>query len=269
MSLRAVSYTFNRFVLKRRFLMARVPRYGFHMRVVTQDVVGRHIYKYGVHEREITEFLCREIDFRDGDAAIDVGANIGWYSLILNRIADGKDVRIVSFEPDPENYTLLTENLERNDASRVTPVQRAVADQAGTMTLHLFNDKNRGRHSLLPINAGESIDIETITLDRFWQAAAMGDRRPAFIKMDIEGFELVALRGAHAVLGRCPFVMLEYSPRYMRAGGLEPAELFQLMAGHGHAPYRLENGSLRAADVAELLSGDRHTDLFWRNQERE
>lgn len=264
MDFRSAAYIANRFILRRRHLTARADHYDLRLRVRTDDVIGRHIYKYGAHEPETTAFLKRTLGVEDGDVLLDVGANIGWYSLILDRIAGATQADVYSFEPDPENYALLGENRSLNGASHVHPVQLGVSAESGTFELHLFGGSNRGRHSMLPIHDGGSIEIRTTTLDEFWEREALGERVPRFLKMDIEGHELPALRGARAVLARCPLVMLEYSPRYMSAAGMQPAELLDFMAAEGFSASLLRDGELAPADRDSLLASDRHVDLFWR-----
>lgn len=266
MMLRSAAYLVNRFLLRRARLLAAADYFDLKLRVTTQDVIGRHIYKYGRHEPETTDFLIGSLEILDGDVIFDIGANIGWYSLLFDRIAGRAAAEIYAFEPDPENFGLLKENIALNDARHIRPVQFGASDRTGTFQLHLFGGANRGRHSMLPIHEGESVEIRTITLDDFWAEQGLGDRVPRFIKMDIEGFELAALRGADEVLKRCPLVMTEYSPRYMKAAGLVPAELIELMTSHGFAPHVLRDGSLAAAETAKLLASDRHVDLFWRRQ---
>lgn len=263
MAIQSLKYVINRFILKRDTLTAPTPQYGLSLRVKTEDVVGRHLYKYGVHEPDATNYLLEHLQLRPGDVVFDIGGNIGWFSLILNKIAGKNAVDIFSFEPDPTNFGLLEENIRLNNASAITPVQAAVAQESGTMTLHLFGKSNRGRHSLLAIHEGDTIDIATVTLDEFWQEHALGDRVPRFIKMDIEGFELMALQGATGVLQRCPMVMLEYSPTYMRSAGLEPADLVNLMTGLGFSPNVLRDGDLSPVNAGDLKNSDRHVDLFW------
>ena len=264
MDLRSAAYVVNRFILRRPRLLAKANHFDLRLRVRTDDVIGRHIYKYGAHEPETTHFLERTLDVRDGDVMLDVGANIGWYSLVLDRIAGETRADIYAFEPDPENFALLGENRALNAAQRVHPVQLGVSDRAGTFELHLFGGSNRGRHSMLPIHEGGTIEIRTTTLDEFWSQEELGDRTPRFLKMDIEGFELAALRGAAGVLARCPCVMLEYSPRYMSAAGMEPAGPLDFMTEHGYTPAILRDGALARVTREELLASDRHLDLFWR-----
>jgi len=263
MDLRSAAYVVNRFILRRPRLIAKAKHFDLRLQVRTDDVIGRHIYKYGAHEPETTDFLKRTLEIRDGDVLLDVGANIGWYSLVLDRIAGEARADIYAFEPDPENFVLLGENRALNAAQRVHPVQLGVSDRTGTFELHRFGGSNRGRHSMLPIHEGGTIEIRTITLDEFWAQEELGERTPRFLKMDIEGFELAALHGAEGVLGRCPFVMLEYSPRYMSAAGIEPSGLLDFMSGQGYTPAVLRDGALAAVTREELLASDRHVDLFW------
>ncbi|WP_405241612.1 FkbM family methyltransferase [Lentisalinibacter salinarum] len=265
MDVRAAAYVVNRFILRRPRLLAKADHFDLRLRVRTDDVIGRHIYKYGAHEPETTDFLKRTLDIRDGDVILDVGANIGWYSLVLDRIAGEARADIYAFEPDPENFALLGENRALNAAQRIHPVQLGVSDRAGTFELHLFGGSNRGRHSMLPIHEGGTIEIRTTTLDEFWAQEELGDRTPRFLKMDIEGFELAALQGAAGVLARCPCVMLEYSPRYMSAAGIEPVALLDFMTEHGYTPAILRDGALAPVTREELLASDRHVDLFWRH----
>lgn len=84
------------------------------------------------------------------------------------------------------------------------------------------------------------------------------------MKIDIEGYELLALRGAERILGRCPELLCEYSPNFMRQGGLDPADLIALLTGHGFIPHLIIDAALRAVQPDTLLELDEVTDLFWR-----
>ena len=259
--LRSLAYLVHRWILHEPFLEARPP--GMNFRVKTEDVVGRHIYKYHVHEPAISSFLAGHLAFEPGDVVFDIGANIGWYSVLLSRIAPS-GVNIFSFEPDPLNFELLEHNLYANRAHAATPVRKALATDDGVLPLHRYDSNNLGRHSLLDIGAGDTIDVRTTSLDSFWNAASLGSRRPRFIKIDIEGYELFALQGAGNVLARCPELLCEFSPNFMRRGGLYPADLVALLAGHGFEPHVIDGGALRPVDEPWLAQIDEVIDLFWR-----
>lgn len=263
-ALRSAAYVLQRFVLQRAYLTAHAAVFDLSFRVRAEDVVGRHIYKYGLHEPAMTQWLLDNLSLQDGDVVIDIGANIGWYSLLCARLADARDVSIIAFEPDPLNHELLRSNVQRNRAV-VACEPLALADVNGAATLHQHSHSNRGRHSLLPINAVGSTEIETRRLDDYWSAQMFGDRVPRLIKIDIEGFELMALRGATKTLARCPLLIIEFSPSYMRKGNLDPADLRDLLLERGGRIEHLRpDGELVPVEFAALIDGERQADLICR-----
>jgi FkbM family methyltransferase len=260
--LRSLAYLAHRWLLDTRYVVADVPDLGLRFKVRTRDVNGRHLYKYARYEPELTAFLTANLQLVRGDVVIDVGANLGWYCLLMERISPAP-IDVFAFEPDPENFTLLTDNLRLNSAVMVTPVQQAVAERSGSLELHRYRDSNLGRHSLLPIHDGEKTRVATVSLDEFWESRGLGDRPLPLVKIDIEGYELPALRGARRLLGRCPLVLAEFSPNYMRAGGIDPAELVGYLTGLGFVPHSLRAGRLAPVEASALAGSERHTDLFW------
>ena len=261
----SVAYFFNRWIFRRAELLAEIPQFDLRFRVRTADVNGRHLYKYGVHEPAVTNFLTASLRLCQGDVVLDVGANIGWYSLLVERLAH-EPIDIVAFEPDPDNFALLSANLAMNNAAHVSAVQVALSGSTGTAALHRHRESNLGRHSLLPVNEGDTVVVPTTTLDEYWASRGFGDRVPRLIKMDIEGHELVALRGAREVLTRCPLLIAEYSPQLMRTGGLDPAELISLLTGLGFVPHAIDERGLRRMDPASLAGLDQQVNLAWRRE---
>jgi len=260
--LQSIKFLVHKHLLRSNTVYADAPEFGLNLKVKVNDVIGRHIYKYGAHDPVMTRLLQGELALRAGDVVLDIGANIGWYSLILNAMAP-EGVDIYAFEPHPENLALLKENLGRNSAAKVKVIPCAVSDHPGEQDLFVYGGANTGRHSLLPINAGERIRIRTVTLDQFWSEWGLGQRTPRFIKIDIEGYELVALRGGPGVLKRCPNVLLEFSPKFMLEAGLAPAELLDLMYGLGFQCTRVDEGQ-KAPITRDFMLGDDHQlDLLW------
>jgi FkbM family methyltransferase len=86
--------------------------------------------------------------------------------------------------------------------------------------LHLYDDKNRGRHSLLPISDGEQINVKTTCLDTYLKSQDIDSSAVTFIKIDIEGFEQVALKGASQTLSQRPMILSEFVTDYVKKGGL-------------------------------------------------
>jgi FkbM family methyltransferase len=259
---RSLAYLVERFLLGRRILTARLPEFGLNMRVPARDAVGRHLYKYRVHEPLLSRFVVGQLELRPDDVVLDVGANIGWYSLLIGRRAP-PGVQMFAFEPAPANYDLLVENLRRNGISAVTPVQAAVGQQPGRATLHLYGESNRGRNSLLHVHEGPTVDVAVVRLDDFCREHAITERPIAFLKLDVEGYEYFALQGATETLRRCRAVLVEYSPTYLTAAGVEPSALLDLLATAGFQPHFVGESGLRPADLGALRTSTEQIDLLW------
>jgi FkbM family methyltransferase len=261
---RSASYLVQRHLLRRRHLTGRADEFKLTLRFKTADVMGRHIYKYGVYEEEITRFLLDQLTLDPGDVVLDVGANIGWYSLLLARHRPG--ILVHGFEPDPDTFALLSGNVRDNglDGVRVWPC--ALSDSPGAKTLYRYPDKNTGRNSLLPINSAGSVEIVSRRLDEFVEHEGLDAGRIRFAKIDVEGYEAVVLRGMGILLSRLPLVLAEYSPRYMRRGGQDPAEVPALFHGAGFTAWKLAEGGLVPVGEAELSAQSANTNLFWVNE---
>lgn len=262
LTLRAIAYMGERFLLRHPTLIADVPEFGLTLRVPTYDVVGRHLYRYGIHEPLLSRFVFDRLELRPGDVVFDVGGNIGWYSLLLS-CRPRADAEVFTFEPAPENYALLVENLRRNGAWAVTPVQAAVGDTSGHAVLHLYGEVNRGRHSLLPINSGPTVGVDLISLDDFCRQRGL-DRRPVgFMKLDIEGYEYFALRGAAETLKRCRAILTEFSPAYLNAAHVNPEALLDLLSDTGFRPHAVSSDGMIPIALAELRNDSQQIDLLW------
>ena len=248
-------------MLRSRYLQAKIPRYDLQLKVTPADDVGRRLYKHQEYEPELSQALERHVAFQPDDVFIDVGANIGWYSLLVHRLSAGK-CRSFAFEPDPDNFALLQHNLALNGASAVTAFNLAVGERAATLQLHRYRRSNSGRHSLLAIHAGETIPVKVVSLDAFWRERGLGDGPIRLLKMDIEGYELMALRGATAVLQRCEWLLLEHSPPYMRKAGLDPAAMVDLLVNTGFAPL-LPGTELGAIPIDELRRDGSIRNVLW------
>ena len=260
--LNALLYLFQRYVLRKPYLTATSGYAGLRFHFKTEDALGRHVYKRGTYEAPISEFLLRTLKPRPGDVIIDAGANLGWYSLLLSTSLK-PPVRVFAFEPEPRNFKLLRRNLELNSCGTVTAVEKALSDSEGTLPLYLYSDKNLGRHSMLPIYDGPTVQVGTTSLDRFLAEEKIAPERVAFLKIDVEGYELQVLAGAKTVLGKVPLILCEYSPGYMRRGRHEPRALLELLAGAGYAPYLIPGRDPEPTTVDALAESKIGLNVLW------
>src|SRR5947208_540306 len=154
---------------------------------------------------------------QEGETFVDVGANVGYYSLRIAKEYLSKGVNIIAIEAHPGNYKALTKNVELNDFKCVTAINKAVSDHRGIVTLYERVDpKNRIRSEFYSLSnsfihesnfvrpEGRSLEIECDTLDNI-----LGEQRGDVLKIDIEGAEVSALEGATRILKRLRKIIVE------------------------------------------------------------
>ena len=259
----AFAHNVMRFAFGKKHITANVPWLRAQLHTVARDVHGRHLFKSAVHEPGATRALLRYLEAAPQDVIFDVGANLGYYSLVFDR-ATGGDVAIHAFEAEPTNFAILERNLADNGARSVTPHRCAVSDREGEASLFLYKQSNLGKHSLVPLEGSVSVSVPTTTLDAFWRDQGFGNRTPTLLKIDIEGAEHSALAGAQQVLRRCPFVLSEFTPKFMRRAGVDPRDHVAEMLALGLLPHAIgRDGSLTAADTDALPRAEANANLVW------
>jgi len=208
----------------------------------------------GIYEKFETELVKNEI--KENDIVIDIGANIGYYTLIFAKLV-GKNGKVIAFEPDPSNFKLLKKNIEVNGYKNVILVQKAVSTKNEILKLHLC-DSNHAMHRIYDSKYGkESIDIESINLDDY-----LGENMPLdkinFVKMDIEGSELFALGGMQKLLNKNNSlkILTEFAPGAIMDSGKDPEELPKLLEDCGFKLYDVlsEEEEIKQVSKEELLT---------------
>ena len=259
---KGISYFLSRYLLRKGFLNAHITTYDFNISFKTEDAAGRRLFKRGDYEPHLTQFVAENFKLKQKQYALDIGANLGWYSLLLNKISD-EGASIHAFEPDPMNYQLLSTNLSQNNAEKVKTTETALSDSAGEKTLHLYLDKNRGRHSLLPINNGKKVTVKTLTLDDYCEQNNIPSEDIAFIKIDVEGYEAIVLKGGDKTLSHCPVILSEYAPEYMNKGEISAVEYLKMMYGKGYISLNITSEGISEVDSDFLLSTTENLDIIW------
>jgi FkbM family methyltransferase len=144
----------------------------------------------GVYEPVETK-LVREL-VRPGSVVLDVGANIGYFTLLFARLV-GSSGHVIAFEPDPYSFDLLARNIRANEYGNVTALQLAASNQESRLRLYRDRFGNLD-HGLMESSSDvEGITIRSVRLDDFLPTVT--DRAIDFVKMDIQGSEGWALEG--------------------------------------------------------------------------
>jgi FkbM family methyltransferase len=184
---------------------------------------------------------------KPGDVIIDIGANIGYYTLLFAQLA-GDTGHVVAFEPDPENFALLYKNIHLNQYRNVTLVQKAVATKNSFATLYLCDD-NKGMHRLYDsVCCQSSIEVKTVCLDDYLPQLV---KKVDFVKIDIEGAEYNALQGMQKILTQQqPKLLTEFSPAALFEYGIKPQTYVNFLTSLGFDLYQVD--SLEKVDLAQL-----------------
>ena len=198
-------------------------------------------------------FEAKETDFvrgfvQPGQVCFDIGASFGWYTVLLSKLV-GPAGHVHAFEPLPHNFEVLQSNVTLNECANVTLNDVALDATDGQKDLFL---PDIGLTVSLRLHRYKKnyqvISCRTRTLDDY--CLEKGISHVDFIKADIEGAELLMLKGAIETLRRSkPALMLECQSKVTRLFGYEPAELFTLLAELGYAPHFVaDTGSLVHVD---------------------
>jgi FkbM family methyltransferase len=239
--------------------------HGFDLRIdpVYDSGVERSIYYTGSYEKG-TLFVLSKL-LRAGDTFVDVGANIGLMTVHAARIVGPKG-RVVAFEPNPSTCDLLKFNVDLNRLTQVQVLPYAVGSQRGEATIFTDPGRNRGRASLIQPEGGMAASkVEVVRLAD--QLKGMGPVR--LIKMDIEGYELEAVKGMGTMLQGPdrPMLMIECSSDRENSHGQGTLAIFEyLQALGGYRYFKPSKGKERPSRLMELHGHKdfpRHDNVFF------
>jgi FkbM family methyltransferase len=173
-----------------------VHTHGFDIWLDSQDMgVSPSIGVLGWHEMKTTELFIKLI--RRGSTVIDVGANIGFFTLLAAKLV-GKKGLVISFEPEPASFSLLTRSVERNNFNNVRLFQKCISNVDGQQLLHLSVTHNKGLHSIARDLGGPSVLVQSARLDTLASSDGIGSID--LLKIDVEGAEPQVLEGAERLI---------------------------------------------------------------------
>ncbi len=190
-------------------------------------------YWLGTYELATQECLIREL--KTGVVFYDIGANAGFFTLLGCRCV-GAQGRVFSFEPLPENAAVIRSQLQLNGMDNCTVVEAAVTDHAGAIGFCRGDDTSTAHIQRTDDTSVAPMETEAVTLDGFVRAAPS----PEFIKMDAEGAELSALKGACQLLRgvQPPRMLIEFHSEQLRQ------ECMAILRGVGYSFYSLDGEPL-------------------------
>jgi FkbM family methyltransferase len=223
---------------------------------VSDRLIGPRFIVDGEYEPETTAFMMRTI--RPDFVCIDVGANFGYYTCLMAKLSWLG--RTMSFEPDPQVFALLRDNVHINWCERVVePTSAAVGAKDGTLTLHRRLTRS-GNTSIVRMTAqelenigepeSEEFSVDCVTLDDVGRRLERVD----IVKIDVEGAESLVVDGmADLVRTHQPTVVMEWSPDQTTQAGFSVSALADRFKSLELQPHRLNpDGSIFRVEHAEL-----------------
>jgi FkbM family methyltransferase len=199
------------------------------------------VSRFGDGTWEITMEGLREIrehlgDLRPGDCFVDVGANDGSYTLLAARLV-GREGIVLAFEPNPWVFRDLVRNLGLNDCSNVIALCMAVGGESDLVDFSFpVGHTGAGRQAVLADGPTWKAVVECIALESGLAKACRGRR--VFVKVDVEGAELQALRGLRGIFetGNLRKAIVEIDERHLARYASKPDDVFALMSRYGLQP---------------------------------
>ncbi len=235
--LRSVLWLVNKKTLRRPWTLWVFG--DLKLRCYPDSIIALHVVQRGeFHDWDTAKFIVEFL--RAGDSFVDVGANIGLYTLP----AAAKKARVVSVEPSARNRGRLEENLALNGLSSVKIEACALGETEGEMA---FCDADALAH--VELN-GTGLKVPVRTLD-----SILPEGEISLLKADVEGFELSVFKGAERAMrvGYLPVILFEMNHSYERYGVTE-AEIFGFLRSHGYQIARYVHDARQL--VTHGLEGD-------------
>ena len=241
------------YITKKRTNQPIITRLGkqLKVRIYPKDTLGASIFIYGFFEKSECLFVKRFL--QQGMTFFDVGTNFGQYTLLAaDRV--GKTGQVHSFEPSNRLFDELKYNVATNGLESICSLNRvAISDTIGTAQLSKYEEGaevfgSLGTHQRKEACVIGTETVETITLDSYVKNNCI--QHIDFMKMDIEGAELLALQGARELLSRpdAPAIVIELSDVNCAGFSYQAIEIWDYLEQLGYTMYEvIRNGSLISA----------------------
>ena len=246
------------------FRQKRQLKSGAWMRLGMIDVIERRLSVAGEWDEDVAQAMRSCI--KPGSTVVDIGANIGYFSMLASSLT-GPGGKVLSIEPSQRNMARLCEHLWINQCTNTTVLSMAASSGKGWADIHFPTENNAGAASLRALHSTQAQQTLLIALDDVFDGYELS---PGFIKIDVEGWELEALRGMRRTLERCkPDVVCELTQQFLAEIGQSATELVGYMEALGYQCWlisgaeNLPRGALLS--VAEGNIPDVQVDVLFRH----
>ena len=191
-----------------------------------------------------------------GDVFVDVGSNIGLFSLIASKIV-GKSGHVYAFEPCIKTYERLKKNIGLAHSRNISSFSIALSDEEKSLSLRVSNDGFDAWNSFVDPSVKSSFEDETVQTIRWDEFARRHSllSKVTMMKIDVEGWEMQVLRGAKDTLSKpcAPLLQVEFTEQNCHANGYGCRDLYHALSSFGYQlfTYNSEENTLIAEPLRE------------------
>jgi FkbM family methyltransferase len=223
-----------------RFSIFNLPEFSIRVHRFRRCAISPSIAYNNVWEPFESEIIASLL--RQGAIFYDIGANIGWYSVLAS-LCVGESGKVFSFEPDPENYRLLCINIKNNNLENVTTTRAAISDKSGAGTLYR-SIENAGDHRLDSETPDRSVQDQVRVLS-LHDVIEQGARIPDIIKLDTQGSEAKILCNISELYRISPelIIICEFWPFGLRNCGSNYKDLLDSFSRLSLAAYVIDEAT--------------------------
>lgn len=228
---------------------------GDILMVDLRDRLAQELFVFKSAEPDLTEFVMRAL--REGQVAYDVGAHVGYYSVVMARVV-GPAGRVLAIEPTPATCALLRQSVAK--FPNVDVHEAAAGDRDGDVELKDFGPTHAAFNSIKGLrhtdhaareaSAGR-LRVSQITLDEMCDKTGFA---PDFVKIDVESAESAVIAGMERLLSTVrPTIAVELGdfPHLQKAGVASSRGIIDLLGRHSYRPYEFKGGQLIPHKVLE------------------
>lgn len=206
----------------------------------TNDLIQRYIYYFGVWEPHLTHWIEQRLS--PGDTFVDVGANIGYYSLFASNLV-GNSGRVIAIEASPLICKRLQEHVHLNRAENVKVLNVAATNKREKLKIYFGPEGNIGMTSILERKGSTpECEVEGMPLPMILEPAEIKNAR--LIKIDVEGAEWAVVEGLYPMLQSCRRdleIVVEINPEKLTEQGKRPDDIVNRFRASGFQAYGMEN----------------------------
>jgi len=222
------------------------------------------VYVEGSYEKAVVKFLKRELS--PGMVCIDVGANVGYYTLLMAKLV-GQQGRIIAFEPTPSTARVLTKNVTLNQRSNIVVEELALFNeegvrefQVGPSGYEVYNSLGAITHPSAVEQNFENYRVRCVTLDTYLTSSGIGTDGVDLVKIDVEGAELMVLQGMEETMREsCNLsILFEFSDWTTAGFGYQSEQIARWLLERNYHLFLLKSSRhLRKVTSEHLRSGNR------------